>query len=82
MKRQSLCVKILHSLFVGATGDCRAHAMIGTSAEDHEEHRWAFKLHLQDATASVVALVWTINGDTFFTVDEVLRLSTFGAGPL
>ena len=56
--------------------------MIGTSAEDHEEHTWAFKLHLQDATASVVALVWTINGDTFFTVDEVLRLSTFGAGPL
>ena len=34
---------------------------------------WFFQLHLQDATASIVANVYTIDGDSFFTVDKVLR---------
>ncbi|CAK0784330.1 hypothetical protein CVIRNUC_007534 [Coccomyxa viridis] len=42
----------------------------GTSAGDHEEHTWAFRLHLQDATASIVANVSAIDGDAFFTVDK------------
>ena len=63
----------IHSLSICAAGDCRAHDV--TSGGDHEEHTWAFQLHLQDATASIVASVSAIDGDAFFTVVKVLRLA-------
>ena len=72
---------IFCSLSVCAAGDAPAHAVTGTSAGDHEEHTWAFRLHLQDATASIVANVSAIDGDAFFTVDKVLRLVSPRAVP-
>lgn len=36
---------------------------------------WTFRLTLQDATASVAARVYSTDGDTFFTVEQVLLLS-------
>ena len=43
---------------------------------------WLFRLHLQDATASVAAGVYSTDGDTFFTVDKVLLLSASSEVPL